>query len=482
MPDPETYGSYRNLPHLAGLCPFPEATKPGLGIEDCVERLKRYHYAYRRLWAIMLSRITAEPVYEIKMGFSHHAYLASETVTLMRERVAEMRHPPLGLDKVPHPALETFFDEIQAAPMEALLHGLYQKAHPAISQAFEQHLKDTNPLADAPSIRVIKMALADLSTMQAWGDVACQSFPATIHAAWLLELDQWLHLAGGVDGLEEATELDSANKCFSAKPFAMDHTPQRDERFLDPYNMGVHAEQFLYDDQYTDRDKVLMMFYKRFREIDVPEMMATILIDMANETGDEESGGRPWKFYQDMTRQLWDEARHAMMGEVGFVDIGIDWQRHVRLNFTWSKGLNQQLTPRERHAVLWFIEQGLMSKTGKRFEWEVGRDSGNPLSMLFQDYDWADEVLHARIGRDWYVKDFDSVSDAAAYGSACWDKVMTDWEQWRQDGLTEHHNWWPDLYRAACKLRGETPNSTTEAYSESYATTRADLERIAASG
>ena len=47
-----------------------------------------------------------------------------------------------------------------------------------------------------------------------------------------------------------------------------------------------------------------------------------------------------------------------------------------------------------------------MPKNGKRFEWEVGLASKNPLSALFQDYDWADEVLHARIGRDWYLKDF----------------------------------------------------------------------------
>ena len=60
----------------------------------------------------------------------------------------------------------------------------------------------------------------------------------------------------------------------------------------------------------------MMMFYKRLREIDVPEMMATIL----TETPD-----KPWGYYRDMTRQLWDEARHAMMGEVGFVASGIDW-------------------------------------------------------------------------------------------------------------------------------------------------------------
>ena len=61
-----------------------------------------------------------------------------------------------------------------------------------------------------------------------------------------------------------------------------------------------------------------MMFYKRLREIDVPEMMASIIT---------ETTGKPWGYYRDMTRQLWDEARHAMMGEVGFVDLGIDWRK-----------------------------------------------------------------------------------------------------------------------------------------------------------
>jgi len=37
-----------------------------------------------------------------------------------------------------------------------------------------------------------------------------------------------------------------------------------------------------------------------------------------------------------MTRQLWDEARHAMMGEVGFANLGIDWPNKVMINYTWS--------------------------------------------------------------------------------------------------------------------------------------------------
>jgi hypothetical protein len=144
--------------------------------------------------------------------------------------------------------------------------------------------------------------------------------------------------------------------------------------------------------------------------------------------------------------------------------------------------LNEQLTPPERHAVLWFIEQGLMSKTGKRYEWEVGRESGDPLAELFQDYDWADEVLHARIGREWYVSQFDNdVERAAKYGSDCWSKVVSDWASWQADGLTQHRNWWPGLYSEFCRVRGIKPDPKILAYSTTYAETRADLQRIAAS-
>src|SRR5204862_4069590 len=104
-----------------------------------------------------------------------------------------------------------------------------------------------------------------------------------------------------------------------------------------------------------------------------------------------------------------------MMGEVGFANLGVDC-RKVMVNFTWSLALNTQLTPIERHAVLYFIEQGLMPRNGKRFEWEVGLASHNPLSALFQDYDWADEVLHAKFGRDWYLKELQNSRAAVQYG------------------------------------------------------------------
>src|SRR3989442_15605942 len=112
---------HRHPPPLAGVCSLAAAMKPGLSVEECVRRLKRYHYAFKRLHQIFIARITAEPIYELKMGFSLHAHLCAEHVTALRRRVGEMREPPLGLELVPDTSLEIFFDEIRAAPTTAEL-------------------------------------------------------------------------------------------------------------------------------------------------------------------------------------------------------------------------------------------------------------------------------------------------------------------------------------------------------------------------
>ena len=122
-----------------------------------------------------------------------------------------------------------------------------------------------------------------------------------------------------------------------------------------------------------------------------------------------------------------------------------------------------------------------MPKTGKRYEWEVGLASKNPLAALFQDYDWADEVLHARIGRDWYLKEFEDAREAVRYGDKCWSKVLMGWEDWKSKGLTQHRNWWPQIYTAACERWGMKPDPDVLAYNTTYQEVRADLKNISAS-
>jgi hypothetical protein len=483
------YRTYKDLPPLAGLCTLEEAAKPGLSVEECVRRLKRFHYAFRRLHGILTARITAEPIYELKTAFAHHAYLCAEHVAALRTRIGEMREPPLGLDEVPHPALEAFFDEILAAPTtEALLAGVYRSAMPALDKACRRYMEDTNPLTDAPSRRVLKFARVEIEEMRDFG-MFCAGVPADVSDWSATVLDPLLVVAGGLDGTATTPanpererrgdahpvahapgSPDPLPRRYSATPYVYDPVPRRDERFVDPWNQGVNAESFLYNEAFPARAKALMMLYKRLREIDVPEMMASIIT---------QTPGKPWGYYRDMSRQLWDEARHAMMGEVGFVALGVDWTR-ARITFNWSYRLNTECTPMERHGVLYFIEQGLMPRTGKRYEFETGRASGLPLIATLQDFDWADEVLHSQIGRAWYVPEFGGLREALDYGDRAWSKVLSNWVAVKEQGLTAHENWWPAVYAMACRADGAEPDPAVLAFAETYEGKRADLQRVAA--
>lgn len=409
---------------------------------------------------------------------SETQYLCAEHVSALRKRVGELREPPLGLEAVPHPALQFACDEVLASPStSALLLGLYEVLIPALIESLDRYIATTNPLADAPSVRIARFCRMEMDDLRSFGEKAIAAVVTREDreslSDWIVLLRNALAAAGGLHGRDEPAEPTSElTPQFSATPYVYDGVPRRDSRFHDSYNAGVNPEAFVYDERFSPRDKVLMLFYKRIRELDVPEMMASIL---------HETTGKPWKFYADMSRQLWDEARHSMLGEVGFVNLGLDWSM-IPVNFTWSLNLNTQLTPQERHAVLFFIEQGLMPRTGKRYEWEIGQRSGIPLAALIQDFDWADEVLHAQLGREWYVADFGDLKPAMEYGDRCWSKVMSHWRDYREKGLTEHRNWWPDLYRTACEHWGVEPDPQALAFHETYEDKRADLKAIGASG
>lgn len=466
----KNYQSYRGLPQLAGLCTVEEAARPGLSVEECVRRLKRFHYCFKRLHQILTARITAEPIYELKTAFAHHAYLCAEHATALRTRIGEMREPPLGLEDVPHPALEVFFDEILCAPKtEDLVWGLYQSADHYLITEMEFYQQETNPLTDAPSRRLLKFALLELGEMKTFGLEACKLGNPSTGSYWFNILESLYEVSFESPPAQDTLDRIEKVRLYSKSPYTYDPVPKRDERFTDPWNQGVNAEAFLYDETKPARAKALMMLYKRLREIDVPEMMSSIIT---------QTTGKPWGWYRDMSRQLWDEARHAMMGEVGFTALGVDWTQ-AKITFNWSYRLNTECTPMERHGVLYFIEQGLMPKTGKRYEFEVAQESGLPLMATIQDFDWADEVLHSQIGRQWYVPEFSSLKEALDYGDAAWSKVLSNWTTVKEQGLTQHENWWPTIYSQACAAEGVKPDPAVLAFNETYEAKRADLRIVA---
>jgi hypothetical protein len=86
-------------------------------------------------------------------------------------------------------------------------------------------------------------------------------------------------------------------------------------------------------------------------------------------------------------------------------------------------------------------------KTGKRFEWQFTQDAHDPLATFMQDYDWADEVLHARIGRRWLKPDVGDVKALLKAAEDQWFRPSPTVEAGKQ--TAEQVDWWPEFVRDA---------------------------------
>ena len=387
-----------DIPELAGVATYAQASRIGYSVEENVARLLRFHWVERRLMATLIAHLTAEPVWEVKCALALHQWQSAEHVQALRRRIGEMRHPAPLLDVAPDEALDRFLDElVHSASTAELLAGVYRVVYASLAEAYRAHIAHTNPLVDHPTRRLLRIALGETEDAAEWGrralDAVCR---ADTHAramadAWAAHLRALLDAAGGVAGDAPTSGTVVVPSLRSAARFVPSFYPRRDERFGGSYNFEF-APHVVYNMPGVPADeRNLALLCKRALEMDVPEMMASFITERT---------GQSWEFYYDYSRQLWDEARHAMMGTVALEARGIDWKGEIPLNVGFALRLNLHATPLERQIMLYAIEQSLMpAETGKRFEYETAREAEDPLSAHFHDYDWADEVLHAQIGR-----------------------------------------------------------------------------------
>jgi hypothetical protein len=304
------------------------------------------------------------------------------------------------MDVSPTQSLDDFLDEVQSAgsTLDKIV-GLYGVLKPALLAAYREHYDNLNPLVDYPTRRMLRFLILEEEDIVAWGQqtIAALTQDAESKAradVWKAHLEAYLRVAGGIAGNIPVPE-DTLPPAHAPKEFTPDYFPRRDKRFLKQGNFIFPPHEVARTEGVPADEKTLALMCKRALEMDVPEAMARMIA---------EAEGQPWEYYTDMCRQLWDEARHAMMGSVYMENHGIDWKAEIPLHPGFAIRLNQHMTPLEAHAVLYTIEQSLMpATTGKRYEWKTADEAGDALAKLFQDYDWADEVLHAQIGRRWLM-------------------------------------------------------------------------------
>ncbi|MEX1030073.1 MAG: hypothetical protein WDZ91_08545 [Paenibacillaceae bacterium] len=430
------------IPPLAGICDYGAAVKPGYDVERTVNLLKRYNYVKSRLLAIFSAHLAKTPEWEVKCAIGFHLWLESEHAASIRKRVSEMREPPLHMDKVPDPKLETLMEEvIRADNTVELLTGIYGVIKPDMIRSIQKHMAELNPLADHPTLRMLKIILSEEEEMVAWGKQAADALISASQSDgvannWKKHVEHFLALAGGIDGASvRSGENANIRARADGNKYEMNVVPQRDSRFVDVHNRAGKIDDYYKDENLSPEERTFALLYKRLREMDVPEWLGPVLY---------KTKGKPWEYYVDVSRQLWDEVRHAMMGEVGIVAADVPFYKYP-VCVSASEVLNKNFAPIESQLVLWGIEQGLMHKhTGKRWEWDIAKTSNNQLAVQFQDYDWADEVLHTQIGRKWLLPEYNGLEDM----NSRLEPLYTRWLKIMDDEFTpksEQRNWWPDF-------------------------------------
>jgi hypothetical protein len=400
------------IPPLAGLATYEEAARVGYSVDENVRRLLRYAWIEKQIMEVGLYWLAPTPEWEVKEALGLHLSLAAEHVAWLRRRISEMRNPVPRLDVTPDDALDRFFEELlTATDTVEKITGLYGVLKPALSAAYQRHYQISNPAIDFPTRRLLKQILSDEDEIAAWGQQALEAVLLTPEdqaraAAWMNHLRAYLSAAGGLAG-DDTRSVDLPPSRVR-QPFVPTYLPERDERFVQRWNFVNPQRQVSLNEGVPLDERTLALMCRRIVEMDVPEYMTRIIGEALDE---------PWDYFVTMTRQLWDEVRHAMLGTIYFEQRGVDWKRDIAIHPGMALRLGT-LGLHEAHLVLYAIEQNLMpAYTGKKLEYEIARNAQDPLAAHIQDYDWADEVLHVHIGREWLLPKLSlSTSEAVQCG------------------------------------------------------------------
>ncbi len=367
----------------------------GLSVAQAAERLRRFAYVEQRFMRLLASRIVTIPQRSVKVLLGRLQYEDALHADGLRHRLGELRTSKNKLDIVPDVALEILCDEAEHIPGSALFLMLVARVlKPALCDAYQTYLATTNDLADYPSVRLLRQNMADEQEHIHVLHTALQDTELTQEEQeqveeWQQVLQGYIAAAGGIDGTAPRTQ--SQPRRASLKPYTIPHVLVRDDAL-------PRVWDYIAPPLEETQEHLNYMLGLRLSEINVAEGLAMVLC---------EAKDMPWSFYFDISRHCWDETRHSLFGEAGveatYANTSAIPMRDYEGVFVMEASLLEQ------YAVLGLEVEGKNMKypPGKRQEWEFARDMAkHPLMTTFQDFDWADEVLHVNIARrqldDWF--------------------------------------------------------------------------------
>jgi hypothetical protein len=357
-------------------------------------RLLRFFYFERRLMQALGAWTLSIPEFEVKLETGRHIFFHADAARQLRERLSEQEMQPRDIDQFRDPEIDRFIEELLSATDPAeLLVGIHQVAGRALEIAFRHHIDDTDPVTDAPTIRVLRRILMDYEPMLEWSGAAIAAYveggiEESRLASWRWHLQRVLGSIGGVTGAEQRNPEPSPMR-LSEKPFQRGTIPRRDVRFESFKNTGDYdcadGEARFPADSY---ESLRLRFIRTQRdEVDAIEAFGTFIWDIRF---------KDFQAEYDLARITWDEARHTEIGHRALLAAGYDpFELRNRLTGSTCRG---PMDPAFAMAEInLFGEVGVLKTINGLIE--TARAKDDALMVHIADYIRSDERTHVRKGQ-----------------------------------------------------------------------------------
>jgi hypothetical protein len=363
-------------------------------VEENARRLLRWFYFERRLAQGLGSWALSIPDFEVKVETGRHIFWHADAARRLRERLTEQEMRKSAVDGFRDAEIDAFIDELlSAADAPELLVGVHQVIGRALEVAYRHHIDDTCPVADAPTIRVLKQILADATPMLDWADAAIGAYVAggvdeARLEGWRWHISRLLASLGGATGSDPRAARPSPLRT-DAKPYRRGEVPLRDARFATfrttgDYNVADGAPRY----EVGSYEDARLRFVRTQRdEVDAIEAFGTFLWDIRF---------KDFQAEYDLARITWDEARHTEIGHQSLLALGYDpYEMPNRLTSSTCRG---PMEPQYAMAEInLFGEVGVLKTINNLID--TAREKDDAVVAHISDYVRADERTHVRKGQ-----------------------------------------------------------------------------------
>lgn len=363
-------------------------------VEECARRLLRFFYFERRLAQALGAWTLSIPEFEVKLETGRHIFYHADAARLLRERLSEQEKRIAGIDAHRDAEIDRFIEELLSASNSAeLLVGVHQVTGRALETAYRHHIDHTDPITDAPTIRLLRRILTDYEPMLEWAEQAIAAYAEggideARLASWRWHLQRLLGSLGGITGADPR-QAEPAPLRSASKPFERGKVPLRDARFETFKHTGDYdtadGEARFPKDTY---ENLRLRFIRTQRdEVDAIEAFGTFIWDIRF---------KDFQAEYDLARITWDEARHTEIGHRALQAAGYDpFELRNRLTGSTCRG---PMDPAFAMAEInLFGEVGVLKTINSLID--TARERQDALLTHIADFIRADERTHVRKGQ-----------------------------------------------------------------------------------